>query len=88
MIDPAPPARIATKDLITIACAVVGAVCVIAGGIRRDGQTDERINTAEKRIETVESHLGRADEADSDLKTRVTRLETRSEMQQQQAHGK
>lgn len=76
----APQQRMALKDLITLGCAMVGAIAVVGGVLRADGGRSEQINTNTRRIEVLEA----ANQAKTDLLTKIDgrtiRIETKLEM--------
>jgi len=80
MTDTPAPSRISAKDLITLACAIIGAAFVISGAIRNDGQREQRLQVVESKTERLE----RRDETRSDtlakIDIRTARIETKLEM--------
>lgn len=80
MTDTPVPSRISAKDLITLACAIIGAAFVISGAIRNDGQREQRLQVVESKTERLE----RRDETRSDtlakIDIRTARIETKLEM--------
>ena len=76
----APQQRMALKDLITLGCAMVGAIAVVGGVLRADGGRTAKIDDNTRRIVILEE----ANQAKTDLLTKIAgrtiRIETKLEM--------
>ena len=68
------------KDLITLGCAIVGAMVVIGGVVRSDGSRTAQLEDNTRRIESLE----RSDQTRTDLISKIDgrtiRIETKLEM--------
>ncbi len=80
MTDTSAPSRISVKDIITVACAIVGAAFVISGPIRGDGQREQRLQIAETKIGQLELRDERRSDLLNKIDIRTARIETKLEM--------
>lgn len=76
----AAPSRISAKDLVTLACAIIGAAFVVSGAIRSDGQREQRLQVAETKIEQLEQRDDRRQDLLNQIDVRTARIEATLQM--------
>lgn len=81
------PARMPIKDLITLGCALVGAIVVVGGAVRKDGNRDAQIDSNTRRIETLEHTDQTRTDLIGKIDGRTIRIETKLEMMAPPAKG-
>lgn len=72
--------RLPLKDMIMLACAIVGPIVVVGNALRADGSRDKQMDDNTRRIVILEE----ANQAKTDLLTKIDgrtiRIETKLEM--------